>query len=94
MSDALPVGEMVLGRDPTCDLRIDSPRVSRRHARIRVSSSGASIEDLGSKKGTTVRGERIEGEVALRDGDEIVVGPAELLFLAREGGSTETEPAI
>jgi len=89
----LRVGEMVVGRDPDCDLRIDSPRVSRHHARIRVSGSGASIEDLGSKNGTTVRGERIEGEVALRDGDEIGVGPAELLFQAGVDGSTETEPA-
>jgi DNA-binding winged helix-turn-helix (wHTH) protein len=89
----LPVGETVIGRDLGCDLRIDSPRVSRRHARIRVSASGASIEDLGSKNGTTVRGEPIEFEVPLRDGDEIMVGPAELLFLVREDGSTQTGPA-
>jgi DNA-binding winged helix-turn-helix (wHTH) protein len=88
----LPFGEMVVGRGVDCGLRLDSPRVSRHHARIRVTGSGASVEDLGSKNGTTVRGERIEGEVALRDGDEIVIGPAELLFRGSADGSTETAP--
>ena len=69
----------------------DSPRVSRRHARIVVRADTATIEDLGSKNGTTVGSERVVGETELVDGDEIRIGPAELLFLASGEGSTETE---
>jgi pSer/pThr/pTyr-binding forkhead associated (FHA) protein len=87
----LPEGDTVIGRDPGCDVRIDSPRVSRRHARITVRGREATIEDLASKNGTRVRSKSVEGEVVLSDGDEIVVGPAEMLFLASGDGSTETE---
>jgi DNA-binding winged helix-turn-helix (wHTH) protein len=47
-------GENVLGRTDDAVVWIDSPRVSRRHARIVVSGGAATIEDLGSKNGTTV----------------------------------------
>jgi DNA-binding winged helix-turn-helix (wHTH) protein len=69
----LQPGENVLGRDEAC-IRIDSPTVSRRHARIRISGTEAVIEDLGSKNGTFVSGERVSAAVRLRDGDEVQVG--------------------
>ena len=40
-------------------------------ARIRVSDDSATIEDLGSKNGTYLRGERLAEPSALQDGDEI-----------------------
>jgi DNA-binding winged helix-turn-helix (wHTH) protein len=86
----LPEGETIIGRDPGCAVRIDSPKVSRHHARIRVTGSAAVIEDLGSKNGTRVGSRDVEGEVPLADGDEIEIGPAQLLFWASGAGSTET----
>ena len=52
-------GENIIGRTDDAVVWIDSPRVSRRHARIVVSGGNATIEDLGSKNGTSVSGRRI-----------------------------------
>jgi hypothetical protein len=84
-------GENLIGRTPDCAVRIDSPQVSRHHARIRVHAGRATVEDLGSKNGTFVDGARLDGPRALKDGENVCVGPALLIF--REGygpGSTKT----
>ena len=57
----LAEGEHVLGRDPDVEFFLNSPGVSRRHARIRISSGQATIEDLGSKNGTFVGDARVDG---------------------------------
>jgi DNA-binding winged helix-turn-helix (wHTH) protein len=76
----LEAGENIVGRDVTATVRIDSTDVSRRHARIIVDGDGASIEDLGSKNGTSVWGRSITGPTRLRDGDRIGVGGELLIF--------------
>jgi hypothetical protein len=82
-------GENVIGRDECCSVRIDAPRVSRRHACIRVRGHEASIEDLGSKNGTFLRGRKLAGVASLEEGDEIGVGGARFTFRAAYGpGST------
>jgi len=77
---ALRVGENILGRESDDGIRIESPTVSRRHARISVSPDGASLEDLESKNGTFLRGEPVAAAVRLADGDEIGVGSVVLRF--------------
>jgi DNA-binding NtrC family response regulator len=52
-------GVVVIGRGSDCDVRIDDPSVSRRHAVIRAGET-MTVEDLGSSNGTHVRGEQIE----------------------------------
>jgi DNA-binding winged helix-turn-helix (wHTH) protein len=85
-------GEHVAGRDRDLAIWLDSPKVSRRHARIVVSRRGATIEDLGSKNGTYVRGTRIAGPAVLASGDAIRIGPFTLTFRTARGPmSTETE---
>ncbi len=76
----LAEGDNVLGRDEEAGVRIDAPGISRRHALIRVQGQDATIEDLGSKNGTHLRGGRIVGRVALADGDVVVLGDVALLF--------------
>jgi DNA-binding winged helix-turn-helix (wHTH) protein len=71
-------GENLLGRVDEGVLWIDSPSVSRRHARIRVDASGATLEDLGSKNGTFCRGERISSPVRLEDGEGFRLGKVAL----------------
>ena len=85
-------GVNVVGRDHDSALWIDHTAVSRHHARIVVNGFDATLEDLGSKNGTLLHGERIVGVVRLNDGDEIRVGPMTMTFrtLSRIG-STETE---
>jgi DNA-binding winged helix-turn-helix (wHTH) protein len=85
-------GENILGRTDDAVAWIDSPRVSRRHARIIVSGGTATIEDLGSKNGTSVSGRRIDRPTLLAAGDEIALGPVLMTFRAfRATGSTDTE---
>src|SRR5437868_1203848 len=73
----LPVGEVLIGRGPECFLRIDEPAVSRRHARLRISSDQVLLEDLGSRNGSQVNGVHIETPVRLTTGDHIQVGSQE-----------------
>jgi DNA-binding winged helix-turn-helix (wHTH) protein len=85
-------GEHVLGRDPDLPLFFDSPKISRRHALIRVAGTVATIEDLGSKNGTFVGASKLESSVHLTDGDRIRVGTVVLTFTASSArGSTITE---
>ena len=75
---ALHDGDNIIGRDPGATVRLDLPSVSRRHARIVVSSKGAVVEDLGSKNGTFLRKDRITNAVRLDDLDELQVGSVRL----------------
>jgi DNA-binding winged helix-turn-helix (wHTH) protein len=70
----LRLGENILGREPDDGINLDSPTVSRRHARISISGTDAVLEDLGSKNGTFVGGEPVSTAVPLKDGDEIRTG--------------------
>jgi len=73
-------GESVIGRDRGCAVQIDADSVSRRHARLNVTGHEASIEDLGSKNGTWVAGERIHSTVPLTDGTCFRVGSETVRF--------------
>jgi DNA-binding winged helix-turn-helix (wHTH) protein len=67
-------GENTIGRAGDAHVLVDSPKVSRYHARIVVTSDGATIEDLGSKNGTFVGSTRIDVLTPLVDGDVVRVG--------------------
>lgn len=64
----------VIGRDPACDLVLDHPDVSRRHAQVEATAQGYLLRDLGSTHGTSVGGQMV-GERLLAAGDEISFGP-------------------
>jgi DNA-binding winged helix-turn-helix (wHTH) protein len=84
-------GENVIGREPEAVVWIDDASVSRRHARIVVGSEGATLEDLGSKNGTRLQGERIRTVSPLKDRDVIQIGPASMVVrVYRTAGTTET----
>lgn len=63
----------VLGRLAECDLALRDSRISRRHARIRFEAGAYSIEDLQSRNGITVNGERVDHS-SLTVGDRIGFG--------------------
>jgi DNA-binding winged helix-turn-helix (wHTH) protein len=88
---ALGEGEYILGRDPDLELFLDSPSVSRRHARLRIAAGQAMLEDLGSKNGTFVGNRRIESPARLAAGDSIRIGSVNVALRVIEPlGSTET----
>jgi DNA-binding winged helix-turn-helix (wHTH) protein len=76
----VPAGESVIGRDRACAMHMDADSVSRHHARLNVTEDGVSIEDLGSKNGTWVNGERIHGTVPLTDGTCFRLGSETVRF--------------
>src|SRR5580704_4472639 len=77
----LDEGEFAVGRSATCQLSLDDPLVSRRHALLTVSDEGVKIEDLKSRNGVIVNGKRIDAAVSLRPGDRIVIGGQEMMLI-------------
>ena len=65
---------LLVGRDPTCDVALQSKEVSRRHARFFVREGALWVEDLGSQNGVFVGGARIEEPAALAGGPAIEIG--------------------
>jgi Protein of unknown function (DUF3662)/Inner membrane component of T3SS, cytoplasmic domain len=70
---------VVLGRSRDCDITVDDPNVSRRHAEVRHENGAYWIVDLGSTNGLTVNGRRVD-RAKLEPEDEIVLGTTELRF--------------
>jgi DNA-binding winged helix-turn-helix (wHTH) protein len=83
---ALNQGENTIGRDPHAVVWLDSPSVSRRHARIVVKDSRAVLEDVGSKNGTSVGAEPLKGQHELRDGDRLTFGKVQAIFFSSASG--------
>jgi hypothetical protein len=87
-SASLAEGDHVLGRDPDHPISLPAPTLSRRHACIRVRGVSAELEDLGSKNGTCLNGERVVGRVPLADGDEIRLGTFPMVFRAKTAAAS------
>jgi DNA-binding winged helix-turn-helix (wHTH) protein len=85
----LTVGEHVIGRDPDVEIRVDQPTVSRRHARLVITTDGTVLEAFVSKNGTFVAGERVSAPVQLTDGDAIRVGSVQMTFHVRTSLASE-----
>jgi DNA-binding winged helix-turn-helix (wHTH) protein len=89
----LKSGENRIGRDPASTVWLDSAGVSRNHARIVVTGWDATIEDLGSKNGTSVSGKPVVATTRLMDGDVVHIGPVSMIYRSSTGGlSTEAIP--
>lgn len=96
----LAVGESVIGRGTSADVRINEDGVSRMHAKIiREVDGTAKITDLNSTNGTYVNGRRIEIE-SLREGDRVRVGQSATLDFRYEyleqsdAGESEEERSV
>jgi hypothetical protein len=81
------VNELTVGRLPDCDLVLDEPSVSKRHASLRWDAEHArcSLQDLGSTNGTYLNTATIQQrEVTLKDGDIVSFGEAQFWFILTE----------
>jgi diguanylate cyclase (GGDEF)-like protein len=72
--------ELLIGRDPRCDLTINSDLVSRNHARMVTGRDTTELVDLGSTNGSYVNDEKITQRV-LVDGDRIAIGKWVMKYL-------------
>jgi len=75
---------LLVGRHIECDVRLDSPKISRRHCCLAMAYDRVLIRDLGSRNGVRLNGRVVE-EARLHCGDELAIGP--ILF------RIELEPA-
>ena len=78
-SHELAKERMVIGRSKDCDIRLDDPNASRRHAEVRHEGPGYWVVDLDSTNGVAVNGRRIKRS-RLDEGDTITIGSTDLVF--------------
>jgi hypothetical protein len=74
---ALPddAGEVLIGEDPSCQLRLELPGLSPIHARLRREAAGTTVYEAGSPGPIYVNDDRVRGRAPLRNGDILWLGP-------------------
>ena len=88
-------GDIIIGRDDSCQVIIQNRQVSRYHARFINLSHAIQLEDLGSKNGTHVNGQEITEPVILQDGDVIQIAFAQqFLYLSSDSTIPLDIPSI
>lgn len=80
----------LVGRNQECDLRLDSPKVSRRHCCLALAYDRLILRDLGSRNGVRVNGREV-AETQLFRGDEIAIG--HLIFRIDQEAGAAAVPA-
>ncbi len=73
-SFSLPSNITVIGRRHDCDLCIPLDDVSRRHCRLDLNNEALEIHDLGSRNGTFLNGQQVNGETPVKAGDYLRIG--------------------
>ena len=91
---AVKKNEFLIGRSQACHLCAGSSAVSRQHCAILRDDNRVTIKDLGSRNGTLVNGIKIDGEVELASGDEIIVGPLKFLVTISAGITNVKKPEV
>ncbi|MBI2892074.1 MAG: FHA domain-containing protein [Deltaproteobacteria bacterium] len=87
----LTVGEFFIGRSPECQLALDDPLVSRKHAVLKVEAERVVLQDLGSRNGVLVNGIKQREPVALFTGDRLIIGGQELVLVRVSDSRRPTE---
>jgi predicted component of type VI protein secretion system len=77
---------LLIGRHLECDIRIESPKVSRRHCCLAMAYDRVLVRDLGSRNGVRVNGRTVD-ESRLHSGDELAIGP--ILFRIENEGENQ-----
>jgi len=92
MTVPLPAGSIHIGRAEDNGLVLPDIAVSRRHARLTVSATGVTIEDVGSGNGTYFDGKPLRKR-EIEDGDEVLIDPFILWFSIPHSGEREATDA-
>ena len=78
--------ESIIGKGAQNEIRLDSWRIGREHARLFSTKGGVLIEDLGGFGGVLVNGSRIDGQYGpLTGADMVAIGPCRLRVLDKSG---------
>ena len=70
--------EVLIGRDEGAKIRVASTDISRQHCILIPQENGVLVRDLGSRNGTFINGQPIQGEWLMEPGDTLTVGPMAL----------------
>jgi len=88
---SLTDGEWVLGRDPSVDLLLSLPMVSRRQLRLHCGPDGCWVENLSRTNPTYHMGRPLQAPTRLRDGDLLGIGRLRLRYRAAPMQTTPQE---
>ncbi len=72
-------GEVIIGRTEECQIILQDPSISRKHAKVVVDQTGVRVLDLKSKNGTKLNGTQIM-EAVLKNGDRLHLGKFQITF--------------
>lgn len=75
---------VIMGRSPETNLVIKDLRASRKHARVVKMGDECHLEDMNSQNGTLLNGQRISGQVKLKNKDNIRIGNTWITFSVDE----------
>ena len=88
---------LVIGRGEECAVRLADPGVSREHARVFLHNAGVWVQDMGSRNGVFVKGQRLARPKQISPGTELSVGDhrfcLELSEVASGNETAGAEPA-
>ena len=91
---AINVPEFVIGRGETAHLRPQSDLVSRAHCSVLVVDGKVVLRDLGSRNGTFLNDERLEGEQQVTIGDRFRVGRLQFEFQIDHAVAGSKKPKV
>jgi serine phosphatase RsbU (regulator of sigma subunit) len=80
---------VTVGRKPEKDIVLKDARVSRDHATFSLEEGAYFIEDEGSRHGTYVNGQRINGRIEIHPGDHLQFGPSVTAALQTASASNQ-----
>lgn len=73
--------QLIIGRSPDCDVVVDDPAVSSKHAAILWDGRSGVLRELGSSNGTFLNGLKLGSKAALRSGDQLAFGDSHFVYL-------------
>ncbi len=90
------LSDITIGRSAECQIRLNNPGVSRKHAKIYSANDQFFIEDLGTPNGTRVNGDQIEKATRIQHGDLIQVAGEKIrvLDLPVSAGSAKDDTTL
>lgn len=91
---AIKVSKFIIGRGEDAHLRPSSDLVSRHHCAIRVRDGKVTIEDLKSRNGTYVNGQKIKGKHIAKSGDKLRIGRLQLEMVIDMAAAGAKRPVV
>ena len=83
-----------LGRHPKQTIQIDDRVVSKEHALITLAEDLYWIQDIGSRNGTFVNGDKIKGRTKLNSNDVIRLGSTQMRYINEQRGNLKSDSIL